>query len=83
MSEFPASLIERCVIAINKNYTKPQVVFSCDIEAVLRESGHDELVAALKQARDDVATTGTSTDWRRDNLLAKIDEALRKAGAAP
>lgn len=86
-AEFPAELLGRCAGAIMRNYTRenkfPPVVFSCDIEAVLRESGHAELVAALKLVLEWIGNWDPNfiydDEWPDDR--SKIDAALRRAGA--
>ena len=71
--EFPAPLIERC-------YTKSEdakfgkVSYEI-VRAVLRESGHAELVAAL------VETLAVATRNETGDFADRARDALKKAGA--
>lgn len=75
---FPPELIERCAHALNRQFRTGAEA----AEVVLRESGHDKLVAALVGARDYVAL---ATQWSEyaEKDVAKIDAALKAAGVSP
>jgi len=79
MSEFPEELIERCAESVRE--TEDGRIPRRIVEAVLRESGHAELVAALKKATAAVAIQEQrgGTHWKE--LLLEIEAAIRKAGA--
>ena len=75
MSEFPEELIERCWRASGGPMSRD------GIKDILRESGHAELVAALKKATTAVAIQEQrgGTHWKE--LLLEIEAVLRTAGA--
>ena len=77
MSEL--ELIERCAKLLERY--GPQYSAKEKVWAVLRESGHAELVAGLLGARAAVSFQEQrgGTYWKE--LLVKIDAALKKAGA--
>ena len=49
--EFPAELVERCVVALVELSENPKVTWEESVLGVLRESGHAELVEALAKSR--------------------------------
>lgn len=67
--EFPPNLIKRCTSKLVRTYGgEPEA----EVRAVLRESGHAELVAALQEVQSKFPLNKA--------LTAKTDAALRKAG---
>lgn len=83
--EFPTALVERCCNAI----PAPPRTFEDTVEAILAESGHKELVEALKLVRGiigEAAPLGFNPlagDWAERLYRSQGDTlaALRKAGA--
>ncbi len=72
-SEFPPELIERC-----REKVWPTEHVDDAIVAILRESGHAKLVAALKRARLYVNSSHLKSAIK---ALPTIDSALHKAGS--
>ena len=62
---------------------EPRSVDDADIAAVLRESGHAELVAALKGASHALRSYqyGNASTKLSESIADHIDAVLRKAGA--
>ena len=79
MIGFPEELIERCAKKLEQY--GPQYSAEEKVWAILRESGHAELAAALKLARPYVHDDGSFSALRIGAVLEQIDAALKKAGA--
>ena len=80
MSEFPEELIKRCSKVIHEEWLRGRSMSAeSQAIAVLRESGHAELVAALKKALPHVSVSSMP---RAIEVETQGQDALRKAGAA-
>ena len=81
MTEFPEGLIKRIADNLSRDHSEATLSV---IRAVLCESGHAKLVAALKLAREDIINTMETfgdDDPATDKTIIEIDAALCKAGA--
>ena len=79
MSELSAKLVERCAAKLNSALPYSERLDA--IAAILRESGHTKLVAALTQAKSAVSIQKQRGGTHWSELLAKIDDALHQAGS--
>ena len=81
-TEFPVELVERCAKAAYAGFHNARKDDTGEmVRAVLRESGHAELVAALKEARDFAASVESVEGDCYGDPTPRINAALRKAGA--
>ena len=96
-TEFSAELVERCAEAglpsfRSAGYLKGSMELDAMVRAVLRESGHAELVAALTDIgvygcgmlNQPAAMNGPEEEWLKRRIREYEDRAraaLRKAGA--